>query len=124
MNNQKLPKKTIEDHVNHGSPEIQTLFRVLELKIKRMAENINEYPTRPYIGFNLFKRDTLFVEVHIQKEKISLHLRPINYVSTKLIVNKKPDSHKWKLNRTVDILPNMDVTFVMELIEQSYKDIL
>ena len=64
--NHIVPKKTIKDHIDNGNPEVQNMYSILRPWIKEINKSIREYPTNPYIGFNLFTRNTLFVEVHIQ----------------------------------------------------------
>ena len=122
MNKHKSPKPTIEDHINRA--ESRELINILRERIKELDGNIYEYATQPYIGYKLAASGKLFVEVHIQKKKIELHLRPLNYLSSKLSIRKVPDSHKWTLNRLVDIINEDDLNYAMVLIKESYTEIL
>jgi len=124
VNKQKSPKRTIEDHISNGIPEIQSLFNALRIEIKNLDGNIQEYPTKPYIGYKLLAYRTLFAEIHIQKKKMEIHLRPIDYLSSKLTVNKAPDGHRWTLNLLVDVYSKNDLDDIMTLIKQSYKEVL
>ena len=124
MDKQKLPKPTIEDLIDKGNSDIQKLFNNLRLNIKKINQNIKEYSTSRYIGYKLVKNKTLFAEVHIRKEKIEFHLRPIDYFASKLIIKKAPDSHRWTLNKLVDISHESDLNSMMNLVEQSYKNVL
>ena len=62
--------------------------------------------------------------MHLQKERIVLHLRNVDYYASKLIVLKKPDSHKWTLNRLVSFDTEQDLDEVRDLVKQSHCDVL
>jgi len=71
------------------------------------------------------KDDPLFVELHIQRSRIVLHLRKVDYKNHgELIITEKPDSHHWTLNKLVNISNKRKLTYVISLIEQSYQDVL
>jgi predicted transport protein len=123
MTNNKTSKITIEDHIKKA--ESRDLIDILREKIKELDnKTIQKYSTKPYIGYNLTKTRTLFVELHVQKSKIVLHLRPIDYINSKLTICEKPSSHNWTLNKLVDIYNKNDLDFAIELIKQSYTDVL
>jgi len=127
MVKQKLPKLTVEDHLNNKPKYIVDLFNTLKNRISELGiNNIQEKVTNPYIGYkfidNKNKRPKLFVEVHLQQKKIELHLRPLDYNDMR--VNKAPDTHRWTLNKLVDINNEADLNYVMKFVEQSYKDFL
>lgn len=124
MDKQKLLKRTIENHINNGLPEIQNLFNRLRSKIKEIDSNIQEYPTKPYIGYKLRAHRSLFVEVHIQKEKIVLHLRPLEYKDPAKKVFEYNYVRPWTLRRGIDIINEDDINYAIPLIKKSYNDIL
>jgi len=127
MVKQKLPKLTVEDHLNNTPQCIVKLFDALKIRILELGiNNIQEKVTNPYIGYkfigNKNKRSKLFVEVHLQQKKIELHLRPLEYDDMR--VTKAPDTHRWTLNKLVDINNEADLNYIMKFVEQSYKDFL
>ncbi|WP_394338997.1 hypothetical protein [Mucilaginibacter xinganensis] len=71
------------------------------------------------------KRPRLFVEVHPQNIKIELHLRNIAYKNiTNIIIKEAPETHKWTLNKLVDVNSESNISSISDLITQSYNDVL
>ncbi len=118
-------KKTIEisleTHLNKGQPFVRQLFSILQDRIFLLDESIEEKINNNYIAFKVSK---IFAEVHIQKSKLLLYLRPISYSDPEERLYKVPDSYNWVLDRRVYINSEADIDYVMNLVEQSYKDIL
>jgi predicted transport protein len=112
---------SLEIHLNKGQPFVQELFLILKGKIFELDENIEEKINNNYIAFKVSK---IFAEVHVQKSKLLLYLRPINYNDPETRLYKVPDSYNWVLDRRVYINNEDDIDYVMKLIEQSYQDIL
>lgn len=112
---------SLYSHLNKGLPFVQELFLKLKSQIYELDENIQEKITAGYISYRLSKS---FIEIHIQKSKIVLYLRPIEYLSIDLMVEKIPDTHKWTLDRRVYLDNESNLESVMKLIEQSYRDVL
>ena len=65
-----------------------------------------------------------FAEVHIGKNQLRIHLRPVDYNDPRGFVSKVPDSYQWTLNRKLYLKKYEDIEYVFLLIEQSYKDVL
>jgi predicted transport protein len=119
---QKTTEISIETHLNKGQPYVQELFLTLKGKIFELDESIQEKINNNYIGFKVSK---MFAEVHIQKSKLLIYLRPVeNYHDPEERIFKVADSYNWVLNRRIYISNADDMDYVMPLIEQSYKDIL
>jgi len=113
---------SLETHLNRGQPFVRELFFKLQKKIFELDENIQEKVTNPYVGYRVSK---MFTEVHIQKSKLLIYLRPkIDYDDIERRLSKVPDSFNWVLNHRVYITSESDIDYVMNLIEQSYKDVL
>jgi predicted transport protein len=112
---------SVENHINKAQPFIQELFLKLKSKIFELDENIQQKTTSAYIGYRVSKT---FAEVHIQKSRILIYLRPLDYYDPEGKVSKVPDTHNWVLNRRVYIDNEDNIDYVINLIEQSYKDVL
>jgi predicted transport protein len=118
-------KRTVEYHTRNGGKPVE-LFNNLRDKILALDTEVKEVPTNPYVGYKLMKgagRGRLFVEIHIQIKKIELHLRPIDYVDTKLKVRLAADTHLWTMNRLADFDSIDDAEYAMELIKQSFSNV-
>jgi len=102
-------------------PQIQALFEELCGRIRQLDENIEEKINPAYYAYRLSKN---FAEVTLNKQQIRILLRPVNYDDPLHKVEQVPESYKWTLNRKVIIKDMADLEYVMELIDQSYKDVL
>jgi len=107
--------------LNKAKPEVQDLFYNLERKVYAINRNIKRKITNSYIAFELSKN---FIELHVQKNRLMLYLRPGEYDNTNITSDKIPDTYQWSLNQRVYIENSRDIDYVMPLIEQSYRDVL
>jgi predicted transport protein len=112
---------TIESHASYATEVTRQLFFDLHDRIKAIDENITERPTSEYIAYRLTK---VFAEVHIQKKKIQIYLRPREYEDPKNMVSKISESYGWVLDRRMYLSSTDDLDYAMTLIEQSYQDVL
>lgn len=108
-------------HLQKGTPQVIDLFNILKGKIFELDDSIQERITSVYIAYKMSKN---FVEIHIQRNRIALHLRALSYHDPENKVNQVPDSHRWTLDKRIYISNEADVDYVMPMIEQSYKDVL
>lgn len=104
-----------------ASPSIAELFGVLRERILAIDENIIEKPTTLYMAFRVTKN---FAEIHIGKNQLKIHLRPIQYDDPKGIVEKIPDGYNWTMDRRIYLNSADDLDYVFGIIEQSYKNVL
>lgn len=104
-----------------GNDLVRQLFDALQEAIMNMDDSIEERVTNYYVAYRLTKN---FVDVQIGKNQIRLHLRKIDYIDPKHLVEKIPDGYKWTLSRRVYLNSIDDLDYIMGLIEQSYKDVL
>jgi predicted transport protein len=118
---EKIVERSLEFHLKKGSSAIRELFFILQGRIFELDEGIQERITTVYVGYRVANA---FAEIHIQKNNIAIHLRPVEYYDPESKVTKVPDSYRWKLNKRLYIDNENEVDYVMNLIEQSYKDIL
>jgi predicted transport protein len=111
----------LETFLNGKQSNLKDIFLIIRDRIFEMDDTINEKINNKYVGFRVSK---MFAEVHIQKSKVLLYLRPIVYDDPKEKLYKVPDSYNWVLDRRVYIDNESDIDYVMGLVEQSYKDVL
>ncbi|RDC66020.1 DUF5655 domain-containing protein [Adhaeribacter pallidiroseus] len=100
---------------------IRNLFEELRSRILQMDENVIEKPNSRYIAYRLSKN---FAEVHLGKQQIKMYLRPANYDDPLNKVEKMPESYHWAMDRRVYLNNLEELDYVMQLIEQSYNDVL
>jgi len=104
-----------------GSEDIRKLFDALTEQIVALDKDIVEKCNTNYVTFGLTKN---FADVQIGKKQIRLHLRKIDYIDPKHLVEKIPDGYNWTLSRRVYLNSIDDLDYIMGLIEQSYKNVL
>ena len=104
-----------------GSQTIRELFDQLQEQIVNLDEEIVEKATSFYVAYRAAKN---FAEVHIGKNQLKIHLRPIDYDDPRTLVAKIPDGYNWTLGRRVYLDSADDLDYVVGLIEQSYKNVL
>ena len=112
---------TISALRNKANKETQQLFDALEERIRALDESVEEKATSFYVAFKVSKN---LAEVHIQKNQLRIHLRPLDYRDPRSLVEKIPDGYNWTMNRRVYLTNQGDLDYVMGLIEQSYQDVL
>lgn len=81
-------------------------------------------PKRPrhfYVAYQVTKN---FAEIHVDKNQLKIHLRPIDYDDPECRVEKIPEGYNWTMDRRVYLKSEADIEYVTSLIEESYKDIL
>lgn len=100
---------------------IRTLFDALQEQIINLDEGVVEKATSFYVAYRAAKN---FAEVHIGKNQLKIHLRPIDYDDPRSRVDKIPDGYNWTMDRRVYLDSADDIEYVMGLIEQSYKNVL
>jgi len=112
----------LESHLNKGQAIIKDLFLTLQSKIFELDESIDRKINNNYIAFKVSK---IFAEVHIQKTKLLIYLRPVkDYNDPEKRIDQIPDTYNWSLNQRIYISNEGDIDYVMNLVEQSYKDVL
>ena len=112
---------SIDNLLTKASKNIRELFEELRGKIFEIDENITEKTTSFYVGYRVTKN---FAEVHIGKNQLKIHLRPINYDDPLGKVDKIPEGYNWTMDRRVYLKTKEEFDYVFTLIEQSYKDVL
>ncbi|HEY1298992.1 MAG TPA: DUF5655 domain-containing protein [Stellaceae bacterium] len=111
---------SVESHLSRASPAIQELFNDLRSRILALGPQVVERARQQYIGYRTSKN---FAEVHIQKSSILVYLRGI-IDDPKNRITKVPDSFGFVLSQRVSFDDVSDVEYVMELIGQSYNDVI
>lgn len=104
-----------------ASPETRELFEQLREKIRAFDDSIIEKPTALYVAFKVSNN---FAEVHIGKNQLKIHLRPIDYDDPRGMVDKIPEGYNWTMDRRIYLKARADVDYVAGIIEQSYKNVL
>ncbi|MEO6977073.1 MAG: DUF5655 domain-containing protein [Mucilaginibacter sp.] len=112
----------LESHLNKGQAFVKDLFLTLQNRIFELDESIDRKINNNYIAFKVSK---IFAEVHIQKNKLLIYLRPVkNYNDPENRIETIPDTYNWSLNQRIYISNEADIDYVMNLAEQSYQDVL
>jgi len=117
----EVDTSSIEDLRSKGSELIRHLFDSLDERIRLLDETITARATSFYVAYRLGNN---FADVHIGKNQIKIHMRPVDFDDPKGIIEKIPDGYNWTLNRRVYLKSADDLEYVVGLIEQSYKDVL
>ncbi len=114
----------IKTRLDKKLPHVTELYQILEHQLERFAKS-EAYVTEPYIGYRYIgqKRKHLFVEIHLKKDIINLHLRNIEYKNTNLTISTAPPSHNWTLIKMIDFHDEGEIDNIMNLISQSYNDV-
>lgn len=118
---QETDATSLEELRGKGSEAIRQLFDSLDERIRLLDEAITLRVTTLYVAYRLGNN---FAEVHIGKNQLKIHMRPVEYQDPQGQVEKIPDGYNWTLNRRVYLKSADDLDYVMGLIEQSYKDVL
>ena len=104
-----------------ATDDTKALFAELRERIVAIDESVTENPTGSYIGYRMGNN---FAEIHIGKNQLKIHLRPIDFVDPKNLVEKIPDGYNWTMDRRVYLKTASDLDYVIGLIEQSYKNVI
>ena len=104
-----------------ATDDTKALFAELRERIVAIDDSVTENPTGSYVGYRMGNN---FAEVHIGKSQLKIHLRPIDFVDPKGLVEKIPDGYNWTMDRRVYLKSASDLEYVVGLIEQSYKNVM
>jgi predicted transport protein len=104
-----------------ASTDIKEMFAELRERIVAIDDSITENPTAYYVGYRMANN---FAEIHIGKNQLKIHLRPIDFVDPKAMVDKIPDGYNWTMDRRVYLKSPSELEYVVGLIEQSYKNVI
>lgn len=104
-----------------STDDTKALFAELRERIVAIDESVSENPTGSYVGYRMGNN---FAEIHIGKSQLKIHLRPIDFVDPKGLVEKIPDGYNWTMDRRVYLKTASDLDYVVGLIEQSYKNVI
>lgn len=104
-----------------ASTDIKEMFAELRERIVAIDDSVTENPTGSYVGYRMGNN---FADVHIGKNQLKIHLRPIDYVDPKGMVDKIPDGYNWTMDRRVYLKSISELEYVVGLIEQSYKNVI
>lgn len=121
----KVPEGNIPSSVRglllKASPATQELFGQLRERIRALDDSVTDKATAFYVAFKLSNN---FAEVHIGKNQLKIHLRPIDYDDPKGMVDKIPEGYNWTMDRRIYLKSTDDLEYVVGIIEQSYKNVL
>lgn len=112
---------TIEELTKKASPSTKELFEDLRARIFELDENITEKATTLYVAYRVTKN---FAEIHIGKNQLKVHLRPIEYSDPDSKVEKVSDSYNWTMDRRIYVKSANDLAYALKIIEESYQDVL
>jgi len=112
---------TVDSLLANASEDIKSVFSELRERIVALDDAVTENPTSIYVGYRMNKN---FAEIHINQNKLKIHLRPIDYIDPKGMVEKIPDGYNWTMDRRVYLKSINDMEYIFGLIEQSYKNVI
>ena len=105
----------------NADPANAELFQSLRERVLELRSDIEEKANTLYVAYKLANN---FAEVHIQRSQIKIHLRPVDYLDPDHKVEKIPDGYNWTMNRRIYLKSVADLDYVMNIIEQSFNDVL
>jgi predicted transport protein len=112
---------SLDNLLAKASTDIKEMFAALRERIVAIDDSITENPTGSYVGYRMGNN---FAEIHIGKNQLKIHLRPIDFVDPKGLVEKIPDGYNWTMDRRVYLKSASELEYVVGLIEQSYKNVI
>lgn len=114
-------ENTIDDLLKKATTQTQQIFNELRGRILQIDEDIIEKPTSFYVAYRLSKN---FAEIHIGKNQLKIYLRPVDFNDSQNIIEKIPESYNWSMDRRVYVKNMEEIDYVMNLVEQSYNDVI
>ena len=112
---------TIEDHIARGESHIQDLFRDIQFRVFALDRKIVE-KAHSNIAYAVNGRN--FIEMWIQRRRLKILLRPKEYNDPKGVISRVPETHGWTLDRQLYIESLSDIDYALDLIRQSYDDVV
>jgi predicted transport protein len=112
---------TVETLMAKASPAIQELFNQMRERVLAIDEAIMEKATSLYVAY---RRSNNFAEVHVGRNQLKVHLRPIDYADPRGLVERVPEGYNWTMDRRIYLRDSADMDYVVGIIEQSYQDVL
>lgn len=117
----QLSGSPMESLLAKASAPTRSLFEQLRERIRALDDDITEKATAFYVAFRLSNN---FAEVHVGKNQLKIHLRPIDYDDPTGLVEKVPEGYNWTMNRRMYPKAPAELDDVLRIVEQSYKDVL
>lgn len=112
---------SVDEHLSKGNEKVKELFSELRSRIFELDENIIEKATTLYIAYRIARN---FAEIHVGKNHLKIHLRPLDYDDIQQKVDKIPDGYQWTMDRRIYLKEKEELDYVFGIIEQSYKDVI
>jgi predicted transport protein len=112
---------SLENLLKKATPPVVEAFYELRSRIIEIDENISERVRAWYVAFRIANS---FAEVWVQKSKLKIYMRPIDYEDPQKKVERISDGYGWVLNKCVCVASVSDVDYAIQMIEQSYQDVI
>lgn len=109
------------DVIGKGKPDIQDLYYEIKDRVIGFDSNIEIRPTKSYIGFKVNKN---FAEVHVNKQRLKIYLRPLDYDDPNDRISIIPPTHGWSLDRQVLVASEADLDDAVRFLEHSYNSVV
>ena len=103
------------------SNQIHTLFDNLREKIMLLDRYVVEKTNKKGVSYRLSK---IFAEVLIRKTWLVINLRPIAYEDPQGLVKKIEAGYTVTMNRRIVLFSQDNLNYALNLIEQSYQNVL
>lgn len=117
----EIQEPTIEGLRSKASTGVQQLFDAFRERVMAIDKAVTEKPTQFYVAYRMSGN---FAEVHIGKNQLKIHLRPIDYNDPKHMVDQIPAGYNWTMDRRVYLNAIDDLDYVIGIVEQSYQNVL
>lgn len=116
-----IVEPTIDRLLAKATVPIKALFSDFRERVQLLDEAITVKPTQFYVAFRMAGN---FAEVHIGKNQLKIHLRPIDYDDPRQKVEIIPPGYNWTMDRRIYLSTAEELDYVIGIVEQSYKNVL
>lgn len=100
---------------------ILDIYNIIDEYITKLDSNIEKNTTKNYVSFSNGK---VFVEFHFMANSAKLYIMPGEYEDELHKVEKLNVSYNWVNNNKLEIYPDDDMNYVLNIIKQSYEKTL
>jgi len=115
-------QKTLDDHLAKADDQVKFAFRKLQEIVLGLDKAVREKSLTQNLAYEA-PSGRNFLEIFVKRHELEVLLRPIEYSDPENLIERKPDTHGWTLDRSVRLKEPSDVDRVKAMIEQSFHDV-